>query len=125
MAASSENLGTIDYGPYFRDLIVIQKQAIASFKRWVGVFAVLGILIIAFAIILSTRMQGVAPQVVGIGGIFFSALGTFPYREILPRESRIKTYALLQQGFEKFPNLPDEDRKRLRDLADEAMRKQI
>ena len=82
-------------------------------------------MIVALAVILNAKIQGLASQIVGMGGVFIGALAAFPYKEIAPRRSRIITYALLKQGFEKFPNLSDEDRKRLRDLADETIKRQI
>jgi hypothetical protein len=116
---------TIDYVPYFEGLIFIQESAIVSFKRWAVVFVLIGGAIIGLALVPNSPVQGVVSQVTGIGGVFISALSAFPYREIAPRRSRIVTYVLLKQGFEKFPSLSDEDRKRLRDLADETIRKQI
>jgi hypothetical protein len=115
----------IDYVPYFEELITIQEKAIMSFKRSAGVFVLVGLVIIALAVLLSSRIQGLASQMVGMGGVFIGALAAFPYKEIAPRRSRIITYALLKQGFEKFPSLSDEDRKRLRDLADETIKRQI
>ena len=125
MSSSETNPPTIDYVPYFEDLIIIQEKAIVSFKRWAGGFVLIGLSIIALALILNTRIPGVAPQITGIGGVFIGALSAFPYREIAPRRSRIVTYVLLKQGFEKLPRLSDEDRKRLRDLADEIIKRQI
>jgi|SRR5262245_7207931 len=115
----------VDYVPYFEELIIIQEKAITSFKRWGYGFVLIGLVNIVLALILNTRMQGVASQIFGLGGLFFGVVAAFPYREIVPRRSRIITYALLKQGFEKFPNLSDEDRKRLRDLADETIKRQI
>jgi len=63
--------------------------------------------------------------ITGIGGLFFGTLAAFPYREIAPRRSRITTYFLLKQSFERFSGLPEEDRKRLKDLADEAIKRQF
>jgi len=125
MSSSSVDSPLIDYVPYFGELITIQENAIVSFKRWAGGFVLIGLVIVVLAVMINTRIQGVASQVIGIGGIFMGALAAFPYREIAPRRSRIITYSLLKQGFEKFPNLSEEDRKRLRDLADETIRKQI
>ena len=128
MSSSETDPPTIDYVPYFEDLIIIQEEAIVSFKRWAGGFVLIGLSIIALALILNTRIPGLAPgipQITGIGGVFIGALSAFPYREIVPRRSRIVTYVLLKQGFEKLPSLSDEDRKRLRDLADEIIKRQI
>jgi len=122
---SESNFLVIDYVPYFGELIVIQENAIVSFKRWAGGFVLIGLTIIALALILSIRLQALATQIVGLGGVFIGALAAFPYREIAPRRSRIVTYALLKQSFEKMPSLSDEDQKRLRDLADETIKKQI
>jgi len=125
MLPSESNFLVIDYVPYFGELIVIQENAIVSFKRWAGGFVLIGLTIIALALILSIRLQALATQIVGLGGVFIGALAAFPYREIAPRRSRIVTYALLKQSFEKMPSLSDEDQKRLRDLADETIKKQI
>ena len=125
MSSSESNHPTIDYVPYFEELIIIQEKAITSFKRWAGGFVLIGILVIAIALGLNVRIQGVASQIVGIGGVFIGALAAFPYKEIAPRRSRILTFVLLKQGFEKFPSISDEDRKRLRDLADETIKRQI
>jgi hypothetical protein len=115
----------IDYVPFFEDLIKRQHKAIASFKKLTVGCVLTGVMIIVFALILNTRLQGVASQIIAIGGVFIGALATFPYKEIDTRHSRIITYELLKKGFEKFSNLSDEDRKRLRDLADETIKKQI
>ena|ERR1041384_7290704 len=127
MSSSNPNPSVIDYVPYFGELISIQENAIASFKRWAGGFVFIGLVILVSALLMYTRVPGGggASQVVGIGGVIMSALAAFPYREIAPRKSRIVTYSLLKQGFEKFPDLSEEDRKRLRDLADETIKKQI
>jgi len=126
MSSSGASPPSIDYAPYFQELITIQERAIMSFKRWAVGFVFIGVMIIALAVILTElKIQGVASQIVGMGGIFIGALSAFPYKEIAPRRSRIITYALLKQSFEKFPNLSDEDRKRLRDLADETIKRQI
>jgi hypothetical protein len=125
MSFSGPSPPSIDYVPYFHDLITIQERAIVSFKRWAVGFVFIGLTIIVLAVILNTKIQGLAPQVVGMGGVFIGALAAFPYKEIAPRRSRIITFGLLKQGFERFPNLSDEDRKRLRDLADETIKRQI
>jgi hypothetical protein len=125
MSASELLRPTIDYVPYFETLIVIQEKAITSFKRWAAGFVFTGLCIIVLALLPTTRMQGVASQIIGIGGLFIGALATFPYREIAPRRSRIVTYVLLKRSFERFLELSDEDRKRLRDLADETIKRQI
>ncbi|HYX30388.1 MAG TPA: hypothetical protein VE863_17740 [Pyrinomonadaceae bacterium] len=114
-----------DYAPYFEQLISIQSSAISSFKRWVGIFIAVGIFVIGLALLLTKWFAGLAPQIVGIGGVFMSAAAVFPYREISPRESRIATYLLLKKRFEKFAELCPDEQKRLRDLADETIKKQI
>lgn len=125
MPSPEQNPRAIDYVPYFRELISIQEHAIVSFKRWAGGFVFLGLTIVALAVMLNSRIPGVASPIIGIGGIFMGALAAFPYREIAPRRSRIVTYSLLKSSFEQFPRLPEDERKRLRDLADETIRKQI
>ena len=125
MSSSGTNPPTIDYVLYFEGLIIIQEKAIVSFKRWAGGFVLVGISIIALALILNPKLQGLASPITGIGGVFIGTLAAFPFREIAPRRSRIITYVLLKQSFERFPSLPDEDRKRLRDLADETIKRQI
>jgi hypothetical protein len=125
MSSPNVNPPVIDYVPYFGELISIQEKAIVSFKKWAGGFILIGLMIIALALIMNVWIQGAVSQIVGVGGVFMSALSAFPYREIAPRRSRIITYYLLKHGFEKFPSLSEEDRRRLRDLADETIRKQI
>jgi hypothetical protein len=116
---------SIDYVSYFQNLISIQEKAIVSFKRWAGGFVLIGLAVISFAIALNAWLQGVASQIIAIGGLFVGGMAAFPYREIAPRRSRIVTFILLKNGFEEFPRLSDEDRKRLRDLADETIKRQI
>ena len=125
MSSPDLNPPLIDYVPYFGELINIQETAISSFKKWAAGFVLVGLMILVFALLLYTRIPGVASQIVGIGGVFMGVLAAFPYREIAPRKSRIVTYALLKQSFERFQNLSEEDRRRLRDLADETIKKQI
>ncbi len=125
MSSPGTNPPAIDYVPYFEGLIFIQERAIISFKRWAVGFVLIGVSIIGVALVPISLFQGVASQITGIGGVFIGALAAFPFREIAPRRSRIVTFALLKQGFEKFPSLSDEDRKRLRDLADETIKRQI
>ena len=125
MSSFEANRPIINYVPYFQDLVTIQESAIGSFKRWAGVFVLVGLVIVGIALVLNTKLQGLASQITGIGGLFFGTLAAFPYREIAPRRSRIATYMLLKHGFERFPELSEEDRKRLRDLADETIRRQI
>jgi hypothetical protein len=125
MSSPNVNPPPIDYVPYFGELIYIQEEAISSFKRWAGGFVFIGVAILVFALVMYNRFPGVVSQIVGVGGLFMGALAAFPYREIAPRKCRIVTYTLLKHGFERFQDLSDEDRKRLRDLADETIRKQI
>src|SRR5262245_3754878 len=122
---SSSNPSVIDYVPYFEGLISIQEKAIVSFRRWTLGFVLIGATIIGLAVVPNSPFRGVVSQITGIGGLFIGALAAFPFREIAPRRSRIVTFALLKQGFEKFSSLPAEDRKRLRDLADETIKRQI
>lgn len=125
MASSGTNPPTIDYVPYFERLIFIQEKAISSFKRWAVGILLIGLLIIVGVLIWRTEIQPVVAQIAGVGGAFIGTLAAFPYKEIAPRRSRILTYALLKQSFERFSSLSDEDRKRLRDLADETIKRQI
>lgn len=125
MASPGTDPPTIDYVPYFEGLIFIQEKAITSYKRWSVGFVFIGLSIIALAVISNSWVQGAVSPITGIGGLFIGGLAAFPYKEIAPRHSRIVTYALLKQGFEKFPSLSDEDRRRLRDLADETIKKQV
>ncbi len=129
MSFSGTHPPSIDYVPYFERLIFIQEKAIISFKRWAVAFVLIGLSVLGVTLLSSTmlgaKIQGIVSQVTGMGGLFISALAALPYREIAPRRSRIITYALLKQGFERFPDLSEEDRKRLRDLADETIKRQI
>ena len=124
MSSANPTPPLIDYVPFFGELITIQENAISSFKKWAGGFVFVGFMIIVFALLMHQRIPGVA-SLTGIGGVFMGVLAAFPYREIAPRKSRIVTYALLKNGFERFQDLSDEDRKRLRDLADETIKRQI
>jgi hypothetical protein len=125
MSASEPIPAAFDYIPYFETLILIQEKAITSFKRWAGGLVFTGLCIIVLALVLNTRLQGVASQIIGIGGLFIGGLATFPYKEIAPRRSRIVTYGLLKRSFERFLDLSDDDRRRLRDLADETIKRQL
>jgi hypothetical protein len=125
MSFPNPNPQIIDYVPYFGDLITIQEDAIASFKKWAGGFVLVSLMVVVFALMMYQRIPGVASQIVGIGGVFMGVLSAFPYREIAPRKSRIVTLTLLKRGFETFQDLSEEDRKRLRDLADETIKRQI
>jgi hypothetical protein len=116
------------YVPYLKDLdelILLQESEIQSFKKWLAVFAGLGIANIGLAFLLYTRFQGLAPQVVALGSIFFGAAAMFPYREIVPRRSSIAIYTLLKRRFERFPSLSEDERKRIVDLVDEVIKKKM
>jgi hypothetical protein len=115
----------MDYVPYFEEQIKIQQDAIISFKRWMTGFVVLGVGVIAGAIIFNTKLPGIASQIVAMGGVFIGALAAFPYREITPRRSKIVSYDLLKRNFQNFSNLPDDDQQKLKELALETVKNNI
>jgi len=115
----------LDYVPYFREQIEIQQGAILSFKRWMFGLFVLGIVIVAAAIGFKTYLQAISSQIIGIGGVFVSALAALPYREIAPRRARISSYDLLRRGFEAFDQIPDDDKQRLKEMAIEVVKSSI
>jgi hypothetical protein len=126
MSSFETSRPVIDYVPYFQQLITIQEKAIISFQRWAGVFVLAGLAIIGIALALNTNFQTLVSQITGIGGLFFGTVAAaVPYKEIAPRRARIASYVLLKQGFEKFAELCEEDRKRLRDLADDTIKRQV
>lgn len=113
----------LDYVPYFEELIIIQREAITSFKRWAGLFVLIGGGIILVALVLYSKNAGLTTPMMGLGSLFIGASVAFPYKEIAPRRSRIETYLVLKRSFERFPELAEDERKRIRDLADEAIRR--
>lgn len=125
MSASQIAIMNIDYVPFFEEQINLQREAIVSFKRWMGGFVFAGMLIILCAVVFNKSLPGVASQIVGVGGVFIGALAAFPYREIIPRRSRIVTYNLLKSSFERLDNYSAEDQQRLKALADETIKKTI
>jgi hypothetical protein len=121
MPSFDPSSSALDYVPYFEELIRIQREAITSFKRWAGLFVLVGGGIITIAL----TANAFVPPLVGLGSLFIGASVAFPYREIAPRRSRIETYLVLKRSFERFPELAEEERKRIRDLADETMKRSL
>jgi hypothetical protein len=126
MSSYGTGPSTIDYAPYFDRLIAIQEKAIVSYRHWTFGCLTLGFAIVGCAFFLYKIFPGLAPSLItGFGGAILSGSATWLHREIAPRRSRIATYVLLKQSFEVFPRLSEDERKRLRDLADEAIKRQI
>ncbi len=125
MSPANPNAPGLDYVPYFEELIRIQQHAIVSFKKWAGAFIFVGAGIILTSLMLRSRIEGFLSPMIGLGSLFIGASVAFPYREIAPRLSRVETYLLLKRSFEKLAQLSDEDQKRLRDLADETIRRSM
>ncbi len=125
MSSSQLTFVNVDYAPYFEEQIKIQREAIASFKRWMVGLVLLGILIVLGVVIFNQRLSDIASPVIGIGGVFISSLAAFPYREITPRRSRIVSYDLLRRNFEKLNELALEDQQKLKELAIETIKKSL
>lgn len=66
-----------------------------------------------------------AADIVKIGGAFISALSALPYREMIPRKERLATYTFLLERLRSFDSLPDEDRKDLLALANDALKETL
>lgn len=116
----------MDYVPYFEDQITIQEQAIRSFKRWITGFVVLGAAVVATAIVLTLKsLGGIASPIISLGGVFIGTLAAFPYREITPRRSKIRSYGLLKSSFLQFSTLPPDEQEDLKDLAIETIKNNI
>lgn len=116
----------MDYIPYFEDQIIIQEQAIRSFKRWISGFVVLGLVVVAAAVVLTLKsLGGIAPPIISLGGVFIGTLAAFPYREITPRRSKIRSYSLLKSSFQQFSTLPPDEQEDLKDLAIETIKNNI
>ena len=125
MVSLDPSVPAIDYVPYLEELIRIQREAIISFKRWAGLFVLIGGSILLVAFVLYFKAAGLSSPMMGLGSLFIGASVAFPYREISPRRSRIETYLALKRSFERFPELSEEERKRIRDLADETMKRSM
>lgn len=54
--------------------------------------------------------ESMVPIMVSLFGIFTGALGTLPYKEIPPQESKIARYEAIKIEIEKLADLPDEER---------------
>ena len=121
----SEQSPVIDYVPYFEELVRIQQEAILSFKRCFGAFILIGAVIILISLVFHSRIEALTSPMIGLGTLFIGASVAFPYREISPRRSRIETYLLLKRSFEKLSALSPEDRERLKELADETIKRSM
>jgi len=125
MASTGTDEYVHDYVPYFDDLIRTTQAAVLSFRRSVGVCIVLGAAIILVSVILLARGTSWISPILSLAGVFISASLVFPYKEIEPRRARIETYLLLRRRLCKLGELSEEDRKRLIELAEDAIKKRL
>jgi len=125
MASTGTDEYVHDYVPYFDDLIRTTQAAVVSFRRSVGVCIVLGAAIILVSVILLARGTSWISPILSLAGVFISASLVFPYKEIEPRRARIETYLLLRRRLCKLGELSEEDRKRLIELAEDAIKKRL
>jgi len=125
MASTGTDEYVHDYIPYFDDLIRTTQAAVVSFRRSVGVCIVLGAAIILVSVILLARGTSWISPILSLAGGFISASLVFPYKEIEPRRARIETYLLLRRRLCKLGELSEEDRKRLIELAEDAIKKRL
>ena len=125
MASTGTDEYVHDYVPYFDDLIRTTQAAVVSFRRSVGVCIVLGAAIILVSVILLARGTSWISPILSLAGVFISASLVFPYKEIEPRRARIETSLLLRRRLCKLGELSEEDRKRLIELAEDAIKKRL
>jgi hypothetical protein len=125
MSASDSNLLVDEYVLSFDELISLQTGVIGSFKKWVRLLIVAGLIVITVAVVvfLYTRFQVLAPSIVAIGGVFLTGSAAFPGREISFRRSEIIKYTHLKRRFERFPDLSEEERRRTCNLADDMIKR--
>lgn len=125
MEASPYISSGIEFVPYFKEQIEIQRHAIDSFKKWMFALVAVGVATVVLVLLFSSKLSGLHTQVFGIGGAFIGALSAFPYREISPRRAKISSYDLLRRNFENFNRLPAEDQQKLKELAVEVIKSNI
>jgi hypothetical protein len=126
MPSSKTNFPAKDiYLPYFDAQIINLRRDIIYLKREVAGLVLAGVFIITLALLLSTRIPGLPSQLIEIGGIFIEALATFRYREFITIRSKINSYTLLKRGVEMLPKLSYEDSEDIRELALEAVKKNV